>query len=621
LESFTSEDGSFRLDDIPEGDWSIAVTADAFLQTGEPPKVHVPGLGEPLVIKMFAASCVRGVVVDPSGKPVAGAHVMRRLPDASDRSNGERSGVGAKCDEKGAFAMTGVPGGAWQLVAWSDAWARSDPSTIQVVAGQHLDALVLHLREGGTLVGEVWDASGARAAGREVQCVSITANEERHTRVDELGAFKFEHLTPGSCAVMIQQRDDRKTTDGSAGSQPVEAKNPKMPTFGACEIRDGEVTHIVLGAPSKSPVKLSGRVAQAGAPVAGCNVIALNEGGNAFQSLKAAFTDASGRYELTLEKPGDIALVVIVKSSGSKGTDFYLTVPSVAEYAFDVDLPVAAIRGTVRGPNGAPIASIPVEIMRDTFGANLMALDGLQSRSTDANGRYSFDGLIPGTYAVAAGGTSGPHIDESTYGRVVRGGLQIDKDRVLDPIELKLTSACTLTGIVRDSNGQPVAGARIFVRDAQGELLARKSTCGSGDTGEFVYRGLAPGMYTVSARAGNRVARESVNVSVQGGEKAHMDLVVDAGVSLRVSAVDKSEKPLKATISVKDERGFELGSILSADPMEDFMTGAISSTDQKFGPLSAGKYVITATTPDGTSGKQSVTLGGQSEIKVTVRVE
>jgi protocatechuate 3,4-dioxygenase beta subunit len=310
-----------------------------------------------------------------------------------------------------------------------------------------------------------------------------------------------------------------------------------------------------------------------------------------------------------------------VKSSGSKGTDFYLTVPSVAEYAFDVDLPVAAIRGTVRGPDGAPIASIQVQIMRDTFGANLMELDGLLSRYTDANGRYSLDGLIPGTYAVAAGGTSSPHIDESTYGRVVRGGLQIDKDRVLDPIDLKLTSACTLTGIVRDSNGQPVASARIFVRDAQGELLARKSTCGSGDNGEFVYRGLAPGTYTVSARVGNRVARESANVSVRDGEKAHMDLVVDAGLSLRVSAVDKSEKPLKAGISVKDERGFELGSILSADAMEDFLTGAISSTEQKFGPLPAGKYVVTATAADGKSGRQSVTLNGQSELKTIVHIE
>jgi protocatechuate 3,4-dioxygenase beta subunit len=624
-QSFASDDGSFTVDGVTDGEWKVDVKSDAFMQSGEPPSVRVPQTGDPLVIKMVVAATVSGTVVDPAGTPVVGAQVQRRVK--GDRSMTFFMGgdpMSATTDDKGAFALKSVPAGSWQLVASSDGWAKSDPTSVQVVSGQNVDGVALHLRAGGTLVGEVWDARGSHAVGRNVQLFSMMSGDSRQIAVDDGGSFKAEHLTPGTYQVVLEPDEEQKAKiaerpgNGDEGDVADLLSSMKI---SSCDIKDGEVTHIVLGAPPKSPVKLTGRITQAGAPVSKCTLVVMNEGGSVLQSLKFGKVDASGRYELTIDKPGDVVLVVTKDLGKSKGVDFYLTVPEVPEYAFDLELPVCAIRGTVRGPDGAPIANTTVQLMRDTSGVSIMTMDGPRSEATDSNGRYAFDDLAVGTYAVAAGGSSGMFGEESSYGRVVRGGLHVEKDRVLDPIDLKLTGSGKITGTVRDTNGDPVAGASVFVRDAQGELLARMSACTSDETGEYTYKGLAPGNYTVSARAGTRAARDSASTSVHEGESAHVDLTLEPGTILRVSAVDKSDKPLKAGISVKDEHGFELASMQSMDAMQDFLSGGVSSTEQKFGPLPSGKYVVTATTFDGKSAKKPVTLKDQDERKVVVRIE
>jgi protocatechuate 3,4-dioxygenase beta subunit len=348
----------------------------------------------------------------------------------------------------------------------------------------------------------------------------------------------------------------------------------------------------------------------------------MNEGGALLQSLKFGKVDASGHYEITIDKPGDVVLVVSKDLGRGKGVDFYLTIPEVDQYTADLALPISAIRGTVRGPDGAPLTKFPVQLTRDSSGANIMMMDSPPSATTDDAGRYEFDDLNPGTYGVAAGGSSGAFDgDNTSYGRSVRGGLRIEKDRVLEGIDLKLSAPGRITGTVRDSNGAPVSGATVYVRDAQGELLSRHSACTSDASGKFVYKGVSPGGYTLSARTRSLAARDGVAVQVHEGETTETDLAMEAGTILRVSAVDKDDKPLKAGISVKDERGFEVSGMQTDDAMQEAFVQGISSTEQKIGPLPAGKYVVSATAPDGTSAKKPVTLKGQDERKLVVRVE
>lgn len=624
--TFQSEDGSFLYAEISDGDWKVAVKATGFAQAGELPTVGVPQTGQPLVIVLARAASIAGVVQDPTGAPIAGAEVRRSQQGAaSPFSRGGFDNASATSDEQGAFAMPTVPAGAWELTAGAQGWARSDALPVQVVAGEKLEGLVVRLRNGGTLTGEVFDVNGARAAGRHVQAFSMNAGDNRQASVDERGTFKAEHLTPGTYQVMLEPSDAEQQSmserSGKSGEPDIADVLSKL-KMTSCEIKEGEVTHVVLGAPPKAPVKLSGRITQGGEPVTKCTLVILNEGGALLQSLKFGKVDGDGRYEVTIDKPGDVVLVVTKEFGRSKGVDFYLNVPEVEQYTIDLALPLSAIRGSVRDPSGAPLAKFPVQLTRDASGANIMMMDGPPSETTDANGRYEFKDLNPGTYAVAAGGTFGAYNGEDTkFGRSVRGGLRIEKDRVLDGIDLKLGAPGSITGTVRDSNGGPVAGATVYVRDAQGELLSRLSPCTSDAGGKFVYKGVSPGSYTLSAKTKTLAARDGAGVLVHEGESAESDVALEPGTMLRVSATDKDDKPLKAGISVKDERGFEVGNMLALDAMQEAFTLGVSSTEQKVGPLPAGKYVVTATAPDGRSAKKAVTLKGQDERKLIVRVE
>jgi hypothetical protein len=61
--------------------------------------------------------------------------------------------------------------------------------------------------------------------------------------------------------------------------------------------------------------------------------------------------------------------------------------------------------------------------------------------------------------------------------------------------------------------------------------------------------------------------------------------------------------------------------MMALDAMREAFAQGVSSTERKIGPLPAGKYVVTATAPDGKSTKKPVTLKGQDERKLIVRIE
>jgi hypothetical protein len=55
--------------------------------------------------------------------------------------------------------------------------------------------------------------------------------------------------------------------------------------------------------------------------------------------------------------------------------------------------------------------------------------------------------------------------------------------------------------------------------------------------------------------------------------------------------------------------------------MEQFTKNGLDFTTSRIGPLPPGKYTVTARTGDGKTGTKPVTLTGQPERKLTIRVE
>jgi ELWxxDGT repeat protein len=116
---------------------------------------------------------------------------------------------------------------------------------------------------------------------------------------------------------------------------------------------------------------------------------------------------------------------------------------------------------------------------------------------TDANGYYHFDGVIPGTYIVSASsfnyllqryeGVDCPCPSGSGTPVVVSSGLETAG------IDFSLIRGGTFAGtITRASNGQPIGGVQVAIRNSTGAVVDTEST---DNHGNYRSRGLITGSY------------------------------------------------------------------------------------------------------------------------------
>jgi protocatechuate 3,4-dioxygenase beta subunit len=530
--TFEAPDGSFLLTGLQPGKWKIAAEAKGYVQVEEP-TVEVPRTEGPLVVELSRAASASGLVVDPDGRPVAQADVSQHTGTDMDMFGTLREKASAKTDEKGGFTIGDLPPGSSRLVASAEGFARSEPTPLVVVAGQKIEGVVIHLRRGGRLTGEVFDAHGSHAVGRGVMVMSMGAQEGREATVDAEGLFAIENLAPGAYQVIAQPtqaEQESMMSKGGAGGEIDPSEIFSALKMTSAQIREGETTHVILGAPPKAPVRVFGTVTRGGQPVRSGTILCVGEGGALLSKLKMATVHENGDYEIKLDEPGAVVLAYQREIGGVGASELHVTIPAEAEFRVDLDVPTGGLRGFVRGPDAAPVAGIAVNLLRQGGLSSISAMDQGGDTTSDESGRFEFQDLSPGTYGLAAGGTdalSGESKD-ARWGRAVLTGLRVETGRYLEGIEIRLSKPGTITGLVRDTDGKPVSNATVFARDEHGEILNRFSGVVTDAGGRFAYHGVGPGRYSLCARTKTLASPESALVSVHEGASAEVELTAEA---------------------------------------------------------------------------------------------
>jgi hypothetical protein len=263
-----SADGSFLLAGLQTGSWRIEVAAEGFTQPGSTPVVAMPFDGGPLVVRVERTGSVAGLVLDAGGTPVAGAEVSASRGAGGPFESGEDLGS-ATTDAHGAFLLGNLRTGSCSLVARKDDQASSEPLSVRIEPEARLEGQVLRLRRGGRLTGEVFDARGAKASERTVHVFGMMGGDSREAPIDDAGTFVIEGLSPGTYQVMLEptEEDQERMMQGAAEGETNVSEYFAAMKMTSAQIRDGETTHVVLGAPAKAPVRLFGRVTRAGEPV------------------------------------------------------------------------------------------------------------------------------------------------------------------------------------------------------------------------------------------------------------------------------------------------------------------------------------------------------------------
>lgn len=617
-----SADGSFFFADMIEGRWRLTATADGYT-TIDPLTLELPMETEsdPVTITMMATATVTGTVFDTNGQPHEGAVI--RLDDGQPDWAVGLEGMtlpDTSSESDGTFELTGLAPRSLGVYAEAEGFARSASVALEPKPGEVIAEVELRLTAGGTLTGEVYDDEGELVSGRLIIISHMGTFDRKLKNSDGSGEFIFENLAPGTWQVIAMDKstDFSDSEDGVATSDMMNSMK-----FSSAEILEGETTHVVIGAPPEDPVKVSGKVIHGDEPYRGALVSFFPAGSGLYENFKTATVDADGRYSLTLDGPGEYSINVqqLPGDPAQHNTiEFAEDIPEATEHILNFKVPVGRISGRVTGPDGKPAAGARITLLPDEDLRSEYLYGGQFAEiPVGPDGTYDIQGLRPGTYSIAAGGAPLFSMgDGARFGRLNRHGLKLAKDEWMRGVDFTLPAPGSIAVSCVDSAGAPVVGATLFVRGADGRVLEPFSMNATDGSGRGICDGLSEGTYTVIARVKGLANEEGAAVGVRPGESAATTVVLTQGTVLLVKLKSREGEDLRANVRVEDANGREVGQMIS---LQDIMQGGFSYTEKRVGPLPPGKYKVFATDSDGRKASKPVTLRGELERVLKLRLK
>jgi uncharacterized GH25 family protein len=639
-DSFTSDTGEFTLRGLGAGKWEVNALADGFAPGTPVPFVLPRAEGEArLTLTLSRVASISGVVLGIDGSPAPEAEVRLKLglSDVMRAGREERRPPTTRTNSDGKFKIEGLTPGTVALVAKAEDTADSEPANFDVAEGQALTDATLRLREGGLLTGEVFGKDGKPLASASVMTNMTSDPIAQHWATsDAEGHFRIEHMSPGNWNVIhLPMGAHTKDSDGAAAGAGSGGDDPQADALAmfadmqmtTADMLDGKETHVVLGAPPKNPVHVHGRALLDGRGVANVLITFVADGGKGMDSMRFLTSGADGSYSVQLNQPGGyLASVQRAGTSGQQQThSTFIKVPEVEDFEHDIALPVGGISGVVRDAEGSPAPNVRVTLMEEGAVPNGSIFgEQFAEIATDERGAYELIWLEHGTYSVAVGGSAFGGLfgtSSDARGRQVRSGLELSEGEWMRNIDFKLREPGAIHGVVHGADGKPVAKAAIFVRDGQGRLLERLSMTQTDASGRFECGAIDPGDYSLFARTAAEVTSSTVATRVREKETSEIELRLASGTILIVTMTNDEGADVDCSVKVVDDAGHQVNGMMSLEEiMAAFSQGRFSTKEQRVGPLPPGKYLVTATTKDGKTVNKPVTLSGQPERKLTLKL-
>jgi protocatechuate 3,4-dioxygenase beta subunit len=490
----TDQDGNAEFRQVPVDRYSVVANAEGYAPGRTRVSISRSGATATARLELKGGARVAGVVVDPDGKPLAGARVVYRgLSDRSLRADPRLDAVVS--DKGGQFAVPALPGGSFVFTATAKGFAPGSSDPVQLDGQVEKTGVEVRMEPGATLRGKVLNTAGKPVAGARVRASVKSEGMRRRGRrggvsqifTDDEGAYELTGL-PRKAHDVIAVHDNASSEIQGAnlGEAPHEVElNITLDV-------DGLIAGIVIDT--------------SGEPLPGAQVSLFpdfTKGARRSSSewrlrgMSTALADSGGRFEIGgLKADEDYRVRATPATSTSRGRA-WLT-EGVEARTGDTDVKVVlpadgGIKGKVAFANGESPG---------TFTVSVGWRRGTPFSSKD--GSFELNELPPQKFTAKI---QGPDFDQR------RVEVEVEEGKIADLGTVTVSQGRRVVGRVVDSNGSAVEGAvvsagRMVTGDGsgtstgqgRGHPLARDTKRATTDeNGDFAISGIGLGDMNIVA--------------------------------------------------------------------------------------------------------------------------
>ncbi|MHC4136984.1 MAG: sigma-70 family RNA polymerase sigma factor [Planctomycetota bacterium] len=479
---------------------------------------------------------LHGIVVDPDGRPVAGARLQVVVHPWRRTSVFEMEvydtvvpGAATKSARDGTFALRLRAGDLVQLRVEAEGFAPLEVSRLQ--AGERVR---IELAPAVRLVVLVRNEEKQALAGVRLRLRRYGARGDvaldRYGTTDAGGRFVFRDLPPGLDVSLTARHEDYAQRGRASVTLPREDAAEHALEM----LRGRELRGVVVDD-------------ETGAPIANARV------GRGWTLRPGTVTDADGRFSLHHAPQQNYAYEIHAVADGYGRHSEKLA--SRDEYTFRLKRGDTVI-GVLLDPRGAPVAGAPIGVIASA-GPSVERRLSLRHGVSGPGGRFLIDGLahdLIHTLIVFPRGFGRTLVDFDPHP---------GEPGTIDLGEIRLPAARRIAGRVVDGGGQPVARTEIDLEganDDRGRLLKRRRPKYeepyhgkneerlTDDLGRFCFPDLSPGSYRLHvSKPGNPPVRQDLELTAEADLLA-VEIRLAGGRRFAVVVEDENGDPVPGAV-------------------------------------------------------------------------